>query len=123
MSTKKIEDFTASDRIDIKLLESNCHYLTGELDEENIIPTVLAAAINETDTELNHIVVDGEPINLFGTITDTYNDVDDIDADGIEDDILYNWNYVVVPNQALTINNANTLNNVELRFANAPARK
>ena len=36
MSTKKIEDFTAADRIDIKLLESNCHYLTGELDEENI---------------------------------------------------------------------------------------
>ena len=36
MSTKKIEDFTAADRIDIKLLESNCHYLSGELTEENI---------------------------------------------------------------------------------------
>ena len=36
MSTKKIEDFTAADRIDIKLLESNCHYLSGELNEENI---------------------------------------------------------------------------------------
>ena len=40
MSTKKIEEFTAADRIDIKLLESNCHYLSGELNEENIGATI-----------------------------------------------------------------------------------
>jgi ATP-dependent Clp protease protease subunit len=37
MSTaKKIEDFTAIDRIGIKLLENHTHYLSGELTEENV---------------------------------------------------------------------------------------
>jgi ATP-dependent Clp protease protease subunit len=33
---KKIEDFNAEDRIDIKLLENNVFFLTGEIEEENI---------------------------------------------------------------------------------------
>ena len=33
---KKIEDFNAEDRIDIKLLENNTFFLTGEIDEFNI---------------------------------------------------------------------------------------
>lgn len=33
---KKIEDFNAEDRIDIKLLENSVFFLTGEIDEENI---------------------------------------------------------------------------------------
>jgi ATP-dependent Clp protease protease subunit len=33
---KKIDDFNAEDRIDIKLLENSVHFLTGEIDEENI---------------------------------------------------------------------------------------
>ena len=36
MSAKKIEDFTALDRIEIKLLENHTHYLSGELTEENV---------------------------------------------------------------------------------------
>ncbi len=84
--------------------------LTLELDEQNTIPSISISAINEADIGLNHIVVDGEQINLFGSILDEYNDVDDVDGDGNEDDISYNWNYVVIPNEILTIDNPSTLN-------------
>jgi ATP-dependent Clp protease protease subunit len=33
---KKFDDFNASDRIDIKLLEGSIHFLVGEIEEENI---------------------------------------------------------------------------------------
>ena len=33
---KKIDDFNAEDRIDIKLLENSIFFLTGEIEEENI---------------------------------------------------------------------------------------
>jgi ATP-dependent Clp protease protease subunit len=33
---KKFDDFNAEDRVDIKLLENSVHFLTGEIDEENI---------------------------------------------------------------------------------------
>ena len=33
---KKLEDFTASDRIDVKLLDNHTHFLIGEIEEENI---------------------------------------------------------------------------------------
>lgn len=33
---KKFDDFNAEDRVDIKLLENSIHFLTGEIDEENI---------------------------------------------------------------------------------------
>ena len=33
---KKADEFNASDRIDIKLLENSIHFLTGEITEENI---------------------------------------------------------------------------------------
>lgn len=33
---KKLEEFNASDRIDLKLLEEHVHFLTGEIDEDNI---------------------------------------------------------------------------------------
>jgi len=35
-NVKKIDDFNASDRIDLKLLENSVHFLSGEIDEENI---------------------------------------------------------------------------------------
>ena len=34
--TKKADDFNAEDRVNIKLLESNIHYLFGEIEESNI---------------------------------------------------------------------------------------
>jgi ATP-dependent Clp protease protease subunit len=33
---KRLEDFTAQDRIDVKLLENHTHFLVGEIDENNI---------------------------------------------------------------------------------------
>ena len=33
---KKIDDFNASDRVDLKLLENSVHFLSGEIDDENI---------------------------------------------------------------------------------------
>lgn len=33
---KKHEDFTAEDRIDVKLLDNHTHFLVGEIEEENI---------------------------------------------------------------------------------------
>lgn len=35
-SVKKIDDFNANDRIDVKLLENSVHFLVGEIDEENV---------------------------------------------------------------------------------------
>lgn len=41
MSTpKKLEDFNAEDRIDLKLLEHSTHYLNGEIDEDSIAPAI-----------------------------------------------------------------------------------
>jgi ATP-dependent Clp protease protease subunit len=37
---KKIDEFNASDRIDLKLLEHNTHYLHGDIEEENIADTI-----------------------------------------------------------------------------------
>jgi ATP-dependent Clp protease protease subunit len=34
--TKKFEDFSASDRIDVSLLNAHTHFLVGEIEEENI---------------------------------------------------------------------------------------
>ena len=33
---KKIDDFNASDRVSVKLLENSVHFLTGEISEENV---------------------------------------------------------------------------------------
>ena len=33
---KKIDDFNASDRVDLKLLENSIHYLNGEIDEDTV---------------------------------------------------------------------------------------
>lgn len=33
---KKIDEFNASDRIDVKLLENSVHFLTGEIDDDNV---------------------------------------------------------------------------------------
>ena len=33
---KKLEDFSAEDRIDVKLLDNHTHFLVGEIEEENV---------------------------------------------------------------------------------------
>jgi len=37
---KKIEEFNAEDRIDLRLLENSVYYLTGEIDEDTVTPIV-----------------------------------------------------------------------------------
>jgi ATP-dependent Clp protease protease subunit len=37
---KKIDEFNAEDRIDLKLLENSVYYLTGEIDEDTITPII-----------------------------------------------------------------------------------
>ena len=37
---KKLEDFNAEDRIDLKLLENNTYFINGEIDEDSIGPAV-----------------------------------------------------------------------------------
>jgi len=39
-SVKKIEEFNAEDRIDLRLLENSVYYLTGEIDEDTVTPIV-----------------------------------------------------------------------------------
>jgi hypothetical protein len=36
VAVKKIDEFNASDRIGINLLENSVHFLTGEITEENV---------------------------------------------------------------------------------------
>jgi len=35
-AVKKIDDFNASDRVDLKLLENSVHFLSGEITDENV---------------------------------------------------------------------------------------
>jgi ATP-dependent Clp protease protease subunit len=37
---KKIDEFNAEDRIDLRLLENSVHYLTGEISEDSITPVI-----------------------------------------------------------------------------------
>jgi ATP-dependent Clp protease protease subunit len=37
---KKIDEFNAVDRIDLRLLENSVHYLTGEISEDSITPVI-----------------------------------------------------------------------------------
>jgi len=39
-AVKKFDEFNADDRIEVKLLESNTHFLTGDIDEDNIIECI-----------------------------------------------------------------------------------
>ena len=39
-TVKKIDDFNASDRIGVKLLENYTHFLVGEIEEENVLECI-----------------------------------------------------------------------------------
>lgn len=48
---KKFDDFNAEDRVDIKLLENSVHFLTGEIDEENIEKCIKWITYENLDTK------------------------------------------------------------------------
>jgi ATP-dependent Clp protease protease subunit len=49
-SVKKIDDFNASDRVDLKLLENSVHFLSGEIDDENINECIKWIVYENLDT-------------------------------------------------------------------------
>lgn len=47
---KKFDDFTARDRIDVKLLENSVHFLVGEIEEENVTECIKWITYENLDT-------------------------------------------------------------------------
>ena len=56
MSAKKIEEFNAEDRIDIKLLENSVFFLTGEIAEENIANCIKWLTYENLDTKAEKVL-------------------------------------------------------------------
>jgi ATP-dependent Clp protease protease subunit len=56
MSAKKIEEFNAEDRIDIKLLENSVFFLTGEIAEENIAKCIKWLTYENLDTKAEKVL-------------------------------------------------------------------
>jgi len=51
MAGRKIDDFNAEDRIDLKLLENSVFFLTGEIEEENINKCIKWITYENLDTK------------------------------------------------------------------------
>jgi ATP-dependent Clp protease protease subunit len=51
MAVRKIDDFNAEDRIDLKLLENSVFFLTGEIEEENINKCIKWITYENLDTK------------------------------------------------------------------------
>ncbi len=56
MSAKKIEEFNAEDRVDIKLLENSVFFLTGEIAEENIANCIKWLTYENLDTKAEKVL-------------------------------------------------------------------
>lgn len=48
-TVKKIDEFNASDRIDVKLLENSTHFLVGEITEESVLECIKWIAYENID--------------------------------------------------------------------------
>lgn len=71
---KKLEDFIAEDRIDLKLLENNTHLLNGEIDEDSVGAAVKWLIYENLDTSKEKILTlyinstGGDLYQAFGLI-------------------------------------------------------
>ncbi len=71
---KKLEDFIAEDRIDLKLLENNTHFLNGEIDEDSVGAAVKWLIYENLDTSKEKILTlyinttGGDLYQTFGLI-------------------------------------------------------
>lgn len=71
---KKIDEFNASDRIDLKLLENSHHYLTGEIDEETVgacIKWMIYESLDTTKPKILTLYINstgGDLYQAFGLI-------------------------------------------------------
>ena len=55
-SVKKLEEFNAEDRIDLKLLENSVHFLSGEIDEENIDKCIRWIIYENLDAKVSKVL-------------------------------------------------------------------
>ncbi len=71
---KKLEDFIAEDRIDLKLLENSTHFLNGEIDEDSVGAAVKWLIYENLDTSKEKILTlyinstGGDLYQAFGLI-------------------------------------------------------
>ena len=71
---KKLEDFIAEDRIDLKLLENHTHFINGEIDEDSIGPVIKWLIYENLDTSKEKILTlyinstGGDLYQAFGLI-------------------------------------------------------
>jgi len=55
---RKLEDFNAEDRIDLKLLENNTYFLNGEISEESVGPCakwLICISIPQVAISIRHL--------------------------------------------------------------------
>jgi len=55
-SVKKLEEFNAEDRIDLKLLENSVHFLSGEINEENIDKCIRWIVYENLDVKISKVL-------------------------------------------------------------------
>jgi ATP-dependent Clp protease protease subunit len=55
-SVKKLEEFNAEDRIDLKLLENSVHFLSGEISEENIDKCIRWIVYENLDVKVSKVL-------------------------------------------------------------------
>ena len=55
-NTRKLEDFNADERIDIKLLQNHTHFLVGEIDTNNVYDCIRWITYENFDTKTNKIL-------------------------------------------------------------------
>jgi len=71
---KKLEDFNAEDRIDLKLLEHSTHFINGEINEDSVGPAVKWLIYENLDTSKEKILTlyinstGGDLYQAFGLI-------------------------------------------------------
>jgi len=71
---KKLEEFIAEDRIDLKLLENHTHFINGEIDEDSVGPVVKWLIYENLDTSKEKILTiyinstGGDLYQAFGLI-------------------------------------------------------
>ncbi len=71
---RKLEDFNAEDRIDLKLLENNTHFINGEIDEDSIGAAVKWLICENLDTSKEKLLTlyinstGGDLYQAFGLI-------------------------------------------------------
>ena len=67
-SVKKIDDFNSGDRLDLRLLENSIHFLTGDIDETNILNCIKWITYENLDTRESKkltLYINSEGGNLY----------------------------------------------------------